>query len=81
MDMHRYQDNKLAMILETKGRSFLGKCSHTIYIPYFVIKDSVDRGDIKILHCPTRNNLGDYFTKPLQGSKFLEFRKAILGAK
>ena len=69
------------MILETKGKSSLGKRSRAMSIHYFAIKDSVDKGDIKILYCPTEKMLGDYFTKPLQGSKFLEFRKSILGAK
>ena len=81
MDMHLYQDNKLAMILETKGRSSLGKRSRAISIHYFAIKDSVDKGVIKTLHCPTEKMLGEYFTKPLQGSKFLKFIRSIVGAE
>ena len=74
-----YQDNISAIILESKGRLSLGKCFHTINIRYFIIKNSVDKGELEILHCPTDEMLGDFFTKPLQGAKFLAFRNLILG--
>ena len=76
-----YQDNRSAMILESKGRSSLGKWSRAINIRYFAIKDSVDKGELEILHCPTDDMVGDFFTKPLQGAKFLAFRNLILGGK
>ena len=34
---------------------------------------------MEIQYCPTDNMIGDYYTKPLQGGKFLKFRKLILG--
>ena len=76
-----YQDNRSAMILESKGRSSLGKRSRAINIRYFAIKDSVDKGELEILHCPTDDMVGDFFTKPLQGAEFLAFRNLILGGK
>jgi hypothetical protein len=81
LDMTLYQDNKSTISLETKGRSSLGKRSRAIAIRYFAIKDYVDRGDLKIIHCPTDSMVGDFFTKPLQGSKFINFRNLVLGAK
>ena len=48
-------------------------------IRYFAIKDNVDKGFLKVLHVVTNEMLGDFFTKPLQGKKFLEFRDIILG--
>ena len=81
LNMRLYQDNTSAITLETKGRSSLGKRSRAISIRYFAIKDSVDRGDVEIVHCPTDSMVGDFFTKPLQGSKFLNFRNLVLGAK
>ena len=36
---------------------------------------------MKIMHLGTQQMLGDFFTKPLQGSKFLKFRALILGLK
>jgi len=34
---------------------------------------------ITIKHCPTKLMRADFFTKPLQGAAFYEFRKAIMG--
>ena len=48
-------------------------------VRYFVVKDSVEKGYLKIMHLGTNEMLGDYFTKPLQGSKFRDFRRLILG--
>jgi CobQ-like glutamine amidotransferase family enzyme len=41
--------------------------------------DQINKGNASVEYCPTGQMLGDYFTKPLQGQKFIEFRKAILG--
>ena len=74
-----FQDNQSAMILETKGRAALGKRSRAIDVRFFAIKDSVDKKDLEIEYCPTDLMIGDFFTKPLQGAKFLYFRNLILG--
>ena len=73
------QDNQSAILLKTKGRLSLGKRSRAINVRYFAIKDSLDRGDIEIQHCPTEEMVGDFQTKPLQGMKFKKFRNLILG--
>jgi len=36
------------------------------------------KGRVKIAYCPTGNMLGDFFTKPLQGSVFKNKRKITL---
>ncbi len=50
-----------------------------INIRYFFITDQVEKDNVIIMHCPTGAMIGDFMTKPLQGEKFREFRKAILG--
>jgi hypothetical protein len=35
--------------------------------------------EYEIQYCPTDAMLGDYMSKPLIGTKFLHFRKMILG--
>ena len=75
------QDNKSAILLQENGRRSLGKRSRAINIRYFAIKDHVDRGELKFFHCSTEKMVADYFTKPLQGVKFQEFRDMILGMK
>ena len=73
------QDNTSAILMETNGRSCLGKRNRAIDVRYFAIKDVVERGKVQIQHCPTEEMRADFFTKPLQGKKFFQFRKLILG--
>ena len=74
-----YQDNKSSILLETNGRKSAGKRSRAMNIRYFFITDQVEKGNVEIEYCPTDKMIADYMTKPLQGAKFAEFRKAILG--
>ena len=73
------QDNTSAILIEKNGLSCLGKRNRAIDVCYFAIKDVVDKGEVQIQHCPTKEMAGDFFTKPLQGKKFFQFRKLILG--
>jgi hypothetical protein len=74
-----YQDNKSAILLETNGKRSLGKQKQALKIRYFFITHQVEKGDAQIEHCKTDGMVGDFFTKPLQGEKFLQFRNNILG--
>ena len=74
-----YQDNKSAILLEQNGRESSSKRTKHINVRYFFIKDKVESGEITVEHCSTHDMLGDYFTKPLQGKKFIEFRDRIMG--
>jgi hypothetical protein len=73
------QVNKSAIKLEMNGRSSVGPKSRNINIRYFWIRDATERNNIKIQHCPTALMLADFFTKPLQGSLFRQFRDVLLG--
>ena len=44
----------------------------------FVISDQVNQGNLNVKYCPTDEMIGDFMTKPLQGSKFTKFRKIIM---
>ena len=74
-----YQDNTSAQRLETNGKMSSGKRTKHMDVRYFFIKDRVDAGDFKIVHCPTKEMRGDYFTKPLQGKLFKYFRALVMG--
>jgi hypothetical protein len=50
-----------------------------IEIRYFYITDKSKSGEVTIEHCPTKEMIGDYFTKPLAGSLFKKFRNIIQG--
>jgi hypothetical protein len=52
-------------------------CRTTLGI--FPITDRNARKEIAVQYCPTKEMIGDYFTKPLQGGLFYKFRDKILG--
>ena len=74
-----FQDNRSAMLLEENGRALAGKRSKHLNVRYFFVKDIVDSGRLEISHSPTEEMEADFMTKPLQGSKFRDFRLLILG--
>ena len=73
-----YQDNTSAILLEKNGRESAGKRSRHIDVRYFFIKDCIARGELEIKYCPTDEMIADFMTKPLQGTKFVKFRKLIM---
>ena len=76
-----YQDNKSAILLEKNGKTSSGKRTKHINVRYFFITDRINNKELHIEYCPTDKMIADYFTKPLQGTKFQEFRDIIMGAK
>lgn len=44
-----------------------------------MVTNQVKNGDLIIDHCPTDEMIGNYMTKALQGTKFAEFQKMIMG--
>lgn len=73
------QDNKAAILLETNGRKSVGKRNRALNIRYFFMTDQIKKNNVVVEYCSTDEMIADFMTKPLQGSKFREFRKAILG--
>jgi hypothetical protein len=74
-----FQDNKSMILLEKNGKALSSKRTKHINIRCFFITDRVDKGDISLVWCPTRDMIGDFMTKPLQGALFQKFRDQILG--
>ena len=74
-----YQDNESAIRMEKNGKASCTKRTKHIEIRYFYITDKIKSGEIHVEHCPTKEMIGDYFTKPLAGSLFKKFRNIILG--
>ena len=81
-----YQDNQSAILLEKKGFSSAGKWMRHINVRCFFIKDCVDRGEVIVEYCNTKNVIADFLTKPLQGKAFLisripfweKFRRSVV---
>jgi hypothetical protein len=76
-----YQDNQSTIKFEKNSRKSCGPKSRHIDIWYFFIKNWLDLEHIDVQHCPTKQMLADFFTKPPQGSLFRKFRDLIMGHK
>lgn len=58
--------------MQKNGRNCLSKRNWAIDIRYFAIKDSVDRGDVEIIHCGTNDMVANNMSKGLQGNFFFD---------
>ena len=76
-----YQDNSSSILLERNGRSSSTKRTKHMDIRYVYVTEQVGRKVIHVTHCPTEEMVGDFFTKPLQGSLFLKMRNYIMGSE
>ena len=45
---------------------------------YFFITDRIKKGELEVRYCPTKEIIGDFFTKPLQGVTFQKFWGQIM---
>jgi hypothetical protein len=75
------QDNKSTMLLQKNGIFSVGKGSKHIHIRYFFVTDKIEKKELKLIYCPTDKMIADFSTKPLQGSKFVEFRDQMQGIR
>jgi hypothetical protein len=76
-----FQDNKSAIILHKNGTASSSRNTRHINIRYFFIKDRIKAGEIEVIHCPSNEMVADFFSKPLQGKRFLELRNIIMGTQ
>ena len=74
-----HQDNISASRLHTNGRLSSGQNTRHINIRYFFMKDRIEKDEVSVIYCPTAEMIADFFTKPLQGEIFIQFRDMILG--
>eukprot|EP00978_Attheya_sp_CCMP212_P014510 scaffold37028_cov57-Attheya_sp.AAC.1 len=74
----RHRDNETCMLLENYGRASSSKRTRHINIQYFFITDRIKNKELVVKWCPTQEMVGDFFTKPLQGSLFKTFRDLIM---
>jgi hypothetical protein len=74
-----YHDNQSAMLLEKNGKMSSSKHTQHLEIRFFFITNIVAKKNLRIEHCPTDDMVGDFYTKPLQGSKLIKHRNRILG--
>ena len=73
------EDNESTIQMSKNCRDSCTSTSKHIAIKYFWVTDQIKNGNIKIVHCPTKQMIADFFTKPLQGALFHLFRNGIMG--
>jgi len=73
-----YQDNKSTILLAKNGRSSSSWHTWHLDMRYFFVMDKIKNGDVKIGLCTMHDMLGDFFTKPLQGSLYIHMWDKIL---
>ena len=73
-----YQDNQSAILLEKNGKKSSGKRTRHLSLTYYFITDQIERKRARVAYCPTDDMAADFFTKPLQGTKFKKFRDWML---
>jgi len=73
-----HQDNKSTILLAENGSTSSGKRTRHLDVRYYFVTDKIKNGEVKIEYCPTKDMLGDFFTKPLQGGAFVRMRDKIL---
>ena len=66
--------------MEKNGKASSSKRTRHINIRYYFVTDRISNGEIDIVYCPTKQMIADFFTKPLQGAAFTEFRDFIMNA-
>ena len=72
------QDNQSAILLEQNGILSSSKRTKHINVRYFFVKQKIDDKEVVIVWCPTDKLVGDFFSTPLSGSKFIDFRCRIM---
>ena len=74
-------DNKSCMLLHNNGKASSSKRTRHLNIRYYFLSDRIANGELRVEFCPTDEMVADFFTKPLQGAKFREFRKIIMNLR
>jgi len=73
-----YQDNKSTQLLVKNGRFLSWKRTKHIKRKLFFIKDKVENGEMRIVHCPTEEMWAGIMAKPLQGRAFRVMRAKLM---
>jgi hypothetical protein len=73
-----FQDNKSTILLAKNGRWSSSKRTKHINNRFFLVKDKIDRGELEVQHCGTKEMWSDMLTKPLQGKAYCEQRSNLM---
>lgn len=69
------EDNQACLAMANKA-AMSSRTKH-LHVRTHLVRDYVKRGEVRLEHVPTEEQLADGFTKPLDGDKFRRFRDAL----
>ena len=73
-----HQDNMSAMKLEMNGKRSSTQRTRHLNIKFFYVTDQIEKGWLRVKHCPTGDMVADILTKPLHGEAFRKLRARIM---
>ena len=74
-----YQDNKSTILLLNNGRESAGKRSRALNIRFFFANDQIEKKNLEVAYCPTKEMWADPMTKPKQGQEFKHMADLLMG--
>ena len=75
---YTYQDNKSTILLAENQKGSSSRHTRYLDMRYFFVTDKIKKGEVKVSFCHTHDMLGNFLTKPLQGTQFVHMRSKIL---
>ena len=76
-----HQDNKSAMLLKNDDRLSSGNHTKHINVRHCFIEDVIEHREVNVECLSTDEMWSDFFMKPLQGKKFIQFGKNIVNSQ
>ena len=73
-----FQDNKSTILLAKNGRWSSSKRTKHTNNRFSLVKDKIDRGELEVQHCGTKEMWSDMLTKPLQGKAYCKQRSNLM---
>ena len=70
------EDNSAAIAQANSGIEHVRNAKHNEFRPRVLQQKAVDR-EVEFRYCPTEHQIADFFTEPLDETKFLWFRKSL----
>ena len=71
------EDNSAAIPQANSGIKYIRNAKHYEIRLRFLQQKVVDK-EVEFKYCPTDHQIADFFTKPLDESKFLWFRRSLM---
>ena len=70
-----------SILLEKNGKQSCSKHTKHMDIHFFYITENIQNKTLLVEHCPSKDMLADFFTKPLQRALLVKLQNVIMGAE